>query len=72
MCIRDSYEAEGLYQPEKPLAMDEDERITLHRFSLTDAYAMIQSGEITDAKTILAIQHALLKMLVKQRMPENE
>lgn len=66
------YEAEGLYQPEKPLAMDEDERITLHRFSLTDAYAMIQSGEITDAKTILAIQYALLKMPVKHRMPENE
>ena len=55
------YEAEGLYQPKQPLTMDEDERITLHRFSLEDAYQMIQQGEITDAKTIIAIQHARLK-----------
>lgn len=61
------YEAEELYQPDKPLAMDEDERITLHRFSFNDAYHMIQNGEITDAKTILSIQHALLKASYERR-----
>lgn len=54
------YEASGLYQQDHPLAMDEDERITVCRMSLDKAYALVMNGEISDGKTIIAIQHAML------------
>lgn len=41
-------------------AMDDDENITSQWFSLAQAYQMILDGTIIDAKTIIALQHAML------------
>ena len=42
----------------------EEENIDVLEMSYDDAYAMIESGEITDAKTIILLQHAKIKNLV--------
>lgn len=55
------YEAIGLHKAKNPLPMDEDECITAHWIPLKDAAAMLQNGTIQDAKTIIAVQYALLK-----------
>ncbi len=55
------YEAEELYVPKQRRAMDEDEEICVHWIPLTKAIEMMQAGTIADAKTIIALQHALLK-----------
>ena len=39
----------------------EQENIEVLEYSFEEAYAMIESGEITDAKTILLLQHAKIK-----------
>lgn len=39
---------------------DEDEDIEILEMPLAEAYAMIASGEIVDAKTIILLQHAML------------
>ena len=54
------YQTSDLIPVEHPKAMDEDEEIELLWINVQQAYAMIQQGEIIDAKTIIAIQHALL------------
>ena len=41
-------------------AGDPDERIVIVRIPLTEAWDMINSGQIRDGKTIIAIQHAVL------------
>ncbi len=41
--------------------LDEDEDIEVLEMPLTEAYAMIATGEIVDAKTIILLQHAMLK-----------
>ena len=41
----------------------EGEDLKIHRLSLIDAYEMISSGKIVDAKTIIAIQWLMLKAL---------
>ncbi len=40
--------------------VDEDEDIEILEMSLAEAYAMIATGEIVDAKTIILLQHAML------------
>jgi GDP-mannose pyrophosphatase NudK len=42
---------------------EESEDIKIHWVTLTEAWEMIESGEINDAKTILAIQALLLKQM---------
>ena len=42
----------------------EQENIEVLEYTFDEAYAMIESGEILDAKTILLLQHAKIKELV--------
>jgi len=42
----------------------EQENIEVLEYTFEEAYAMIESGEITDAKTILLLQHAKIKNLI--------
>jgi GDP-mannose pyrophosphatase NudK len=42
----------------------EHENIEVLEFTFNEAYAMIESGEITDAKTIMLLQYAKIKGLV--------
>ncbi|WP_163409673.1 NUDIX domain-containing protein [Flavobacterium ajazii] len=42
----------------------EQENIEVLEFTFNEAYAMIESGEITDAKTIMLLQHAKIKGLI--------
>ncbi|OMQ08752.1 GDP-mannose pyrophosphatase [[Flexibacter] sp. ATCC 35103] len=42
----------------------EQENIEVLEYTFDEAYTMIESGEITDAKTILLLQHAKIKGLV--------
>lgn len=42
----------------------EQENIEVLEFTFDEAYAMIESGEITDAKTIMLLQHAKIKQLI--------
>ncbi|MFE3870851.1 GDP-mannose pyrophosphatase NudK [Flavobacterium sp. ZS1P70] len=42
----------------------EEENIDVLEMSYDEAYAMIESGEITDAKTIMLLQYAKIKNLV--------
>jgi len=51
----------GAKEVEQRKAMDDDEAITSKWFSLSQAYEMIQNKEIIDAKTIIAIQQAMLR-----------
>ena len=44
-----------------PRPMDPDEDITLQWISLDEAQDMLDHGAIMDAKTIIALQHALLR-----------
>lgn len=47
------YKAEGLEQGE--VSPDEDEFVDICKLSIEDAVAMVKSGEIKDAKTVIAI-----------------
>ena len=51
------YLASDLRKVENPRPQDEDETIELLEVSLEEAKALIQSGHICDAKTIMAIQY---------------
>ncbi|WP_119789688.1 NUDIX domain-containing protein [Flavobacterium anhuiense] len=42
----------------------EQENIEVLEYTFDEAYAMIESGEITDAKTIILLQHAKIKGLI--------
>ena len=42
---------------DNPRAQDDDENIELCEVTLAQAKAMVKSGEISDAKTIIAIQY---------------
>lgn len=57
------YQAHHLKKTDKPLSMDEDEQIEAIWMDLDKAYEMIQTRQIMDAKTILAIQYAKLNGL---------
>lgn len=49
------FEAEGVEEGEQSL--DEGEFLSVVRIPLSKAYAMVESGEIKDAKTIVALLH---------------
>lgn len=44
---------------EAPLNQDEDENVESKSYPIRDLYQMVENGEITDAKTIIAIYHAM-------------
>lgn len=44
---------------ESELSQDEDENVVAESYKIKDLYQMVLNGEITDAKTIIAIFHAL-------------
>lgn len=52
------YKAINPYPIENPKPMDEDEDIEIKWFTLKEALSMIYTKEITDAKTIIALQYA--------------
>ncbi len=52
--------AENLVESE--LDQDEDENVLSKSYSIKDLYQMVENGEITDAKTIIAIFYALRKV----------
>lgn len=54
------YKAINLRKIENPKPMDEDEDITTKWFSLEEIQEMLKEHKISDAKTIIALQHALL------------
>lgn len=54
------FKAEDLIRVENPRPQDEDEVIELMEVTLDEALDLIASGEICEAKTILAIQHVQL------------
>ncbi len=51
------YLADNLVKVENPRPQDQDEVIELCYVTLEEAKEMITSGQICDAKTIMAIQH---------------
>ena len=51
------YLASNLSKVENPRPQDEDETLELLEVSLEEAKQLIQSGDICDAKTIMAIQY---------------
>lgn len=55
------YEAIGLRKNENIVQLDEDEFVEIMEVTLDDALALIKSGRIQDAKTIIAIQYLQLK-----------
>ncbi|HEM5595797.1 TPA: NUDIX hydrolase [Streptococcus suis] len=54
------YLADNLIKVENPRPMDEDEVIELHEVTLEDALNLLATGDICDAKTIMAIQYLQL------------
>lgn len=57
------YWTDTLCKVEFPLPMDEDEEIELSWHTIDEAIEMIEKGIIQDAKTIIAIQFAKIKLL---------
>ena len=51
------YKAEELTKLDNPRPQDDDENIELCEVTLAQAKAMVKSGDISDAKTIIAIQY---------------
>lgn len=51
------YLADQLIRVENPRPQDADEVIELYEVTMEEALALIASGDICDAKTIMAIQH---------------
>ena len=45
---------------ESKLDLDEDENLEANSYPIDDLYNMVENGEITDAKTIIAIQYAMM------------
>ena len=41
-------------------ALEEDEFLEIEKVHVNDLHALLQSGRVRDAKTIIAIQHVLL------------
>ena len=55
------YQSNTLTKLEHPKAMDEDEEIETYWVDIKEAYQWILDNKIHDAKTIIAIQHAMLQ-----------
>ncbi|MFO3718095.1 NUDIX hydrolase [Anaerococcus sp. ENR1011] len=45
---------------ESKLELDEDENLEAKSYPIDELYNMVENGEITDAKTIIAIQYAMM------------
>ena len=45
---------------ESKLDLDEDENLEANSYPIDELYNMVENGEITDAKTIIAIQYAMM------------
>ena len=56
------YLADKIKPIANPRPQDEDETLELLEVSLSEALAMVASGDITDAKTIIALQYAQLHL----------
>ena len=56
------YSASHLTKVENPRPQDEDETLELHEVTLEEAKALLASGDICDAKTIIALQYWEMKM----------
>lgn len=54
------YLADSLIKVENPRPMDDDEVIELYEVSLEEALELVASGDICDAKTIMAVQYLQL------------
>lgn len=54
------YLADNLIKVENPRPMDEDEVIELYEVTLEEALDLVESGDICDAKTIMAVQYLQL------------
>ncbi|WP_156010957.1 NUDIX hydrolase [Streptococcus ruminantium] len=54
------YLADNLIKIENPRPMDEDEVIELYEVTLEEALSLVASGDICDAKTIMAVQYLQL------------
>lgn len=52
------FEAKDL--TESKLELDEDENLEAKSYPIDELYNMVENGEITDAKTIIAIQYAMM------------
>ena len=56
------YSASHLTKVENPRPQDEDETLELYEVTLEEAKALLASGDICDAKTIIALQYWEMKM----------
>lgn len=64
------YLADNLIKVENPRPMDEDEVIELHEVTLEEALTLVATGDICDAKTIMAIQY--LQLMRKQETSNGQ
>ncbi|AUA18610.1 MULTISPECIES: NUDIX hydrolase [Streptococcus] len=64
------YLADNLIKVENPRPMDEDEVIELHEVTLEEALNLVATGDICDAKTIMAIQY--LQLMRKQETSNGQ
>ncbi|MGT2827881.1 NUDIX hydrolase [Streptococcus himalayensis] len=55
------YKATNLVKVENPRPMDEDETLELYQVSFDEAQDLVKSGDICDAKTLLALQYWALE-----------
>ena len=55
------YSASHLTKVENPRPQDEDETLELYEVTLEEAKALLASGDICDAKTIIALQYWEMK-----------
>ena len=54
------YEAKGIQHLENAAPLDEDEFVSIEWIPVEEVIQKIHNGEITDAKTIIAVQYAAL------------
>ena len=54
------YEAKGIHHLENAAPLDEDEFVSIEWIPVEEVIQKIHHGEITDAKTIIAVQYAAL------------
>ncbi|MEW4354198.1 NUDIX hydrolase [Streptococcus pneumoniae] len=55
------YKASHLVRVENPRPQDEDETLELYQVSFEEAKSLVQSGDICDAKTLLALEYWALE-----------
>lgn len=60
------YFTDNLVKVDNPLPQDDDEILEIYTYTLDEAKAAIENGDIIDAKTIIGIQYWELKTLRKK------